>query len=58
MAFAGGIDGELIFDERTYTIPAGADLNTRQIRFGRYGPHANDTEPKNIYFVGVTVEQL
>jgi hypothetical protein len=58
ISFAGGIDGELIFDERTYTIPIGADLNTRQIRFGRFGPDANDTEPKDIYFVGITVEQL
>ena len=58
LAFAGGIDGELIFDERTYTIPAGADLTSRQIRFGRFGGSAGDTEPKDIYFFGITVEQL
>ena len=54
----GGIAGEILVDERQYTIPANCDLDSRLILFGRYGQHAEDTEPQDLYFLGVTIEQL
>ena len=54
----GGTAGEILVDERTYTIPANCDLDGRLILFGRYGQDAADTEPKDIYFLGVTIDQL
>ena len=55
---SGGTAGEILVDERTYTIPANCDLDGRLILFGRYGQDAADTEPKDIYFLGVTIDQL
>ena len=56
--FAGGIDGEILMDERIYTIPAGSDRNSRQVIFGRAGSDAADLETADIYFLGVTIEEL
>ena len=57
-SFTGGIAGEILIDERIYTVPANADVYSRQVTFGRQGPRAGDTETKDIYFLGITVEQL
>ena len=55
---AGGTAGEILVDERVYTIPANCDLDGRLILFGRYGQQAQDTEPQDLYFLGVTIDQL
>ena len=55
---AGGISGALLVDERTYTIPMNANLDSRLILFGRYGTDPGDTESKAIYFIGISVEEI